>query len=151
MAKSTKAHGPTFTDAELSDPVPSEVMKQHATPKVTRFMIGGEPQSVGSNSSQSSDDESSSNETLRKDPQEPALTTESPSSQPQTETATDVASTGGNGLETDKESDDVPPYEDWSVKDLKAECEIRGLLVSGNKSDLISRLDEDDAVSAETD
>lgn len=35
---------------------------------------------------------------------------------------------------------DVPPYEKWSTKELKAEAGARGLETTGNKSELAARL-----------
>ena len=41
--------------------------------------------------------------------------------------------------ETDQDS-----YDDWSVDDLRDECENRGLAKSGSKGDLVARLEQDD-------
>lgn len=50
-----------------------------------------------------------------------------------------------DGESSDEESsDDVPPYEEWSPKDLKAEAGARGLSVEGNKNTLIQRLYQHD-------
>lgn len=38
------------------------------------------------------------------------------------------------------EGGDVPPYEKWSAKELKAEANARGLETDGKKDDLVARL-----------
>ena len=47
-------------------------------------------------------------------------------------------------VSTDDEGGEEVAYEDMDKDDLKAECQERGLPVSGNKQDLIDRLIEDD-------
>lgn len=97
MAKST--HGQevstgtsdSFTEHELADPNPPVV--------VQRAMLGGEPKSVGTDSSQSSGDEPQSSNTTNPSPQEPAQTTENPSDQTAT-VDSDVHSTDGVGQAT---------------------------------------------------
>lgn len=42
------------------------------------------------------------------------------------------------------EEDEVPPYEAWSVPELRAECQERGLNHLGVKTQLVARLTEDD-------
>lgn len=44
-----------------------------------------------------------------------------------------------------EEPEDVPPYTEWSVEDLRAEAEARGLKKSGNRQELAARLDAHDA------
>ena len=79
--------------------------------------------------------------------------TENLSGQTQTEEVSDAHSTGGNGLTTesplsvddgDPEDDEVQPYDMWTVEELANECRARTLAVSGTKSILIGRLEEDD-------
>jgi len=43
-----------------------------------------------------------------------------------------------------EEIEEIPPYEDWTVKDLKAECSARGLNNAGKKSEVVERLYTDD-------
>jgi hypothetical protein len=38
-----------------------------------------------------------------------------------------------------------PPYEDWLADDLREELERRGLPKSGNKAELVARLEANDA------
>lgn len=48
------------------------------------------------------------------------------------------------------EDDETPPYLEWSVKDLLAEIEARGLKPTGSKKkDLADALDKHDAENAE--
>jgi len=47
--------------------------------------------------------------------------------------------------EGDDGDDDVPPYGEWTVVDLSDECESRGLKKSGNKDELVARLEANDA------
>lgn len=47
----------------------------------------------------------------------------------------------------DKDADgnveeELPPYVEWVVKELQDECRVRGLSTTGNKSDLVTRLEE---------
>lgn len=51
-----------------------------------------------------------------------------------------------NPTEDSDEDDTVEDgeYEGWNKADLKAECENRDLPTSGNKGDLVARLEEDD-------
>lgn len=43
------------------------------------------------------------------------------------------------------DEDEVAPYEQWNVDDLKEELANRGLTTTGKKAELVSRLEEDDA------
>ena len=153
MAKITKAGGPSFSDDELNDPAPSEVMLNHP-PTVdrgdvvpTRFQVGtvsevGGASSAGSNSDQSSSDGSNSSESQTQTRPGRARTMESLSSQSEEPTNSGAHSTDGVGPETETESteDEVPPYEDWLKADLEAECRVRQLPVSGTKDELVARL-----------
>lgn len=64
---------------------------------------------------------------------------------------------GKNGPETvtpgqEPDGDDVAeeaPYSEWRVDDLRAELTERQLPADGKKADLVARLEEDDAQSAE--
>lgn len=49
------------------------------------------------------------------------------------------------------EGGSVPPYADWNVPDLRAECGHRELKKSGNKDELVARLEEDDAAEDDGD
>lgn len=50
-----------------------------------------------------------------------------------------------DGDANDGDSDELPEdYADWKVDDLKAELTDRGLATSGNKGDLVKRLEIDD-------
>lgn len=118
MSKSTKASGATFTDYELADPRPPETVV-----RVTRAMLGGEPQSVGMNSSQSSQSEQQPsgepNSTLR----QPAPMTENPSNQSEEVPSSDVDSTDGPGRTTDQGSaEDTDDFE-LETEDVELETE----------------------------
>lgn len=69
-------------------------------------------------------------------PQSPAPTTELPSNQGQ-EGNSAAPSTDGSGA--------GDPYDTWTKDDLQGELADRELPISGNKSELIARLREDDA------
>jgi SAP domain len=47
------------------------------------------------------------------------------------------------------EVEEIPPYEDWLVKDLKAELVARKLNHSGTKSELVDRLYMDDEIGVD--
>jgi hypothetical protein len=162
MAKSTKGGGPSFSDDELQDPQPPEVMLRNpptvdrgdAVP--VRFQIGtmtevgGERTSVGNSSDQSSSDESSSSKRATRNRQEPAQTMVNRSGQSPEEVEDSAASlTDGSGQETDQESteDDLIPWADesWSYRDLQLECKERNLSASGSQAELVARLEEYDA------
>lgn len=148
MAKSTRGGGPSFSDDELQDPTPPEVMLKHPpTVNPTRFQygtltqIGGELESVGNNLDQFYSDDPNSNETRKQSPQGPAQTTENHSNQSATETDSTADSTDGSGPETEKEStEDVPPYEEWEYRELQAECKERGLPATGSAESLVAEL-----------
>lgn len=98
MAKVTHAQevstgtSDSYTEHELSDPhAPDQI-------RVTRAVIGGESESVGDNSKQSSASEESESDSQRQPRREPAQTTDSHSPQPETETGSDANLMGGNGL-----------------------------------------------------
>ena len=46
--------------------------------------------------------------------------------------------------ESEDDDDEVPPYSEWSLADLKAEIENRGLEATGKKSALVAALEADD-------
>ena len=48
-------------------------------------------------------------------------------------------------------SEEIPPYSAWKVEALREECGNRLLKKSGNKDELIARLEADDADDADTD
>jgi hypothetical protein len=83
----------------------------------------------------------------------PAQTMESPSST--TAVANSSAdSMGGLGQEAGQNQsgdEEIPPYDQWTVESLREECRTRGLIVSGNKSDLVNRLEADDDESESED
>lgn len=107
MSKSTKASGATFTEDELADPRPPETVV-----RVTRAMLGGEPQSVGTSSSQSSQSEQQSSGKPNSAPQQPAPTTDSPSNPSEEVQSSDVDSTDGPGQTTDPDStEDTDDFE----------------------------------------
>ncbi|TXH16787.1 MAG: hypothetical protein E6R03_04925, partial [Hyphomicrobiaceae bacterium] len=47
------------------------------------------------------------------------------------------------------DGDEVPPYEEWSLADLKEECAGRGLSDKGVKAALVKRLTDHDEASAD--
>jgi len=142
MARITAGGGPSFNDHELNDPDPPLVIR--------RFMLGDDDVSLGDNSPPSGQSESWSNAGATADSQSPARTTENPSDNPPTEAANFTAPmTGGDGPETEQpSSDEVPPYEEWTVAELKDECHKRGLPVSGTKAELADRLYDNDELEA---
>lgn len=155
MAKTTKAQGPSFSDDELSDP--------HPPVQVKRAILGQNPEelqrgeltesegiersdesSVGTVSSQPSSSGTRSSEQTKQTRQEHARTTESRSGPLETEDSTALL-TGGHGQRTQQpQSDELENYEEWSKEELQEELRQRGLAVSGNKNELISRLREND-------
>lgn len=50
----------------------------------------------------------------------------------------------GNGDSGAGEAEEAPAYEEWTNDDLRAELEDRGLSKSGNKDELVARLEDDD-------
>lgn len=83
----------SFTDHELSDPNPPVT--------ITRAVLGGELQSVGTDSSEPSNVETQSDKSENPDPQSPAQTTENPSGQSGKEESDSTAhTTGGSGRRT---------------------------------------------------
>lgn len=156
MAKTTRGGGPSFSDEELNDPQPPEVMLRNpptvdrgdAVP--VRFQVGtmtevGGATSAGSNSGQSSGEEHSSSKRAKRDRPKPAQTTESLSDQSQEGTGSTASSTDGSGQETETESteDELIPWADesWSYRDLQLECKERGLSASGSQAELVERLE----------
>lgn len=165
MAKATRANGASFTPEELADPTPP--------PRVERFMIGLDTQerlaeineekrrkreeaqsSAGNSSSQSG----KSDETDMLNPAEvhqpPAHTTESPSFQEPNPELSDADLTAGSTPETETESDEdeeIPPYTEWTIAELKAELGKRELPLSGKHADLVARLEADDEEASEDD
>lgn len=55
----------------------------------------------------------------------------------------DEGDADGEAEEEGGDDEDVP-YDQWSIADLKAECEARELATSGSKSALVKRLEEND-------
>lgn len=146
MAKITRDGGPSFNEHEINDPDPPLAVR--------RFMLGDEAPSVGDNSAPSGQSESWSSAGVTADNQSPVQTTESHSdSHPTGEMNFTAPLTGGDGQETEAPSfaevEDVPPYDEWSNKDLKEECRVRGLIVSGNHDELVKRLMDDDEAAAD--
>jgi hypothetical protein len=133
MAKSTRAQGATFTSDELADPTPP--------PVVQRSMLGGDPSSVGTHSSELSSNAPQSNESETPNRPELVPTMESLSNQTDTEDST-VGSTDGDG-----QTETVLPYDEWDYRELQAECKERGLSAGGSAEDLIFRLEEFDATN----
>lgn len=89
MAKSGKHTGTSFTEEELSDPVPPVT--------ITRAVLGGETPSPGKTSSTSGAKTNKDDESQTRNPQKPVSSTESPSSQPVrgADSAAPSAATGG--------------------------------------------------------
>lgn len=54
------------------------------------------------------------------------------------------AAVGSEGT-VDRVDDDIPPYAEWKLADLQAECRDRSLSSSGTKAELAARLDQWDA------
>ena len=46
--------------------------------------------------------------------------------------------------EDEEENGDEPPYDEWSLPELRTEAKARSLPVKGTKKDLVERLEEDD-------
>lgn len=67
------------------------------------------------------------------------------------ETAQVPSETGNAGLDSGSGGPENPsnPYENWTKRELQAECEKRSLPKSGNVTDLQDRLLEDDRAKAE--
>lgn len=49
----------------------------------------------------------------------------------------------------DEDFEEIPPYEEWTVKDLKAELSARGLNNAGKKSECVERLYMDDDIGVD--
>lgn len=93
MAKSTRARGDTYTPEELDDPNPPV--------KIQRAMLGGEPESVGNPSSESSENAPQSNQTEEDNLPSPAQTTDNPSNRTEEKPEdSTVDTTGGGGHKT---------------------------------------------------
>lgn len=146
MAKNTMG-GPSYNDHELNDPSPPPEVHEF---KIQRFQLGDDDVSVGDNSLPSGQSESWSSGGETADPQSPAQTMENPSGNlPKGQESSTAPSTAGNGLETElPPSDEIPPYEEWTVAELKDECHKRGLPVSGTKAELADRLYDNDELEA---
>lgn len=149
MAKSTHSQevltgtSDSYTEYELSDvDGPSVIERAHV--QITRAELGRVDQSAGTDSSQSSKNEQQTNK--GQNPQEPAQTTESLSDQSLINQENSIVPTTDGPTRTmDQGSPEIPPYAEWSKEELQEECRQRGLPVSGNKTELINRLDENDA------
>lgn len=154
MAKITSS-GPSFSDNELSDPDLPRTVQQNLPSNrdrpVTRFMFGisdaegGEELSAGNNSSQSSRDEFNSNSQQTVNRQKPVPDVENPSVHSGQESSDDALLTDGNIPEMEMASDDeVPPYSEWSYRELQAECKVRELVATGTHDELVDRLEKFD-------
>ena len=53
--------------------------------------------------------------------------------------------------ETEEESVEVPPYEEWTVEELRSELDDRKLPTSGVKAELVARLETDDLAEENSD
>lgn len=163
MAKNTHSQevqtgtSDSYTEAELADPAPPIVIQRAVLGATGNGVDNSSVTTDGTDSPQSSKSDSESGETLSKGPQSPAQTTESHSAGGATENST-VDLTGGHGpvtepLQSDEddedEEEDIPPYEEWNVEDLREECRTRKLIVSGNKTDLVKRLEANDLENQE--
>lgn len=114
MAKSTRS-GASFTPEELADPYPPEVVL-----RVTRAELGGESQSVGTNSSRSSKNEQQSGGRQISDPPVPAPMTGNPSNQSEVDPSSDASSTDGSGPTMDPDStEDIEESEVDSTEESK--------------------------------
>jgi hypothetical protein len=138
MAKATRHSGESYTLEELKDP--------NLPIRIQRAALGEvDNPSVGTHSLESSKSESESSSNETQNPQEPAPTTGNPSDQSQTtQEDSSVHLMDGNGPRTDlefTEDNSVPPYSQWKVVDLKAECMARGLTQSGKHDELVARLE----------
>lgn len=157
MAKNTHSQeiltgtSDSYSDHESDDPNSPNI-------RINRPMLGEVDKPLahqdGTDSSQLSESDSKSSASTTVDPHSPAPTTENPSSA--TDTADSIVdSTDGVGQEAEQnqsdEEEEIPPYEEWSVEHLRDECRQRGLIVSGNKSDLVTRLETDDIENELTD
>ena len=142
MAKITHG-GPSYNEHELNDPDPPLEIK--------RFQLGDDDVSLGDNSPPSGRKEYRQNDGETAGRLWPAQTTENPSGKLQEEgTSSTARSTDGNGQSNAAApSDEVPPYEEWKVPELKEECRVRGLPVSGTHDELVNRLYDHDVQEAE--
>lgn len=138
MAKNTVQGGPSFTEDELNDPDPPVV--------ITRYQLGDDQRLAGDNSTQSSPSESWSSDGGTADPLSPAQTMENRSGQYREEAVTSTAPLmDGDGRKIEQQpSDEVPPYSEWTVEDLKTELKARSMKVSGLHDELVARLEADD-------
>lgn len=144
MARITRAGGPSFNDDEIADPDPPVAVR--------RFMLGDDALSAGDNSMPSGQSEPTSSAGENPDPLSPAPTMGNPSENLLPgEGSFTAPSTVGDGLETEQtSSDEVPPYEEWLVADLKEELRNRELSTSGTKDELVKRLYADDEQAEQT-
>lgn len=98
MAKATHSQeiltgtADSFTEHELNDPSPPVVVR--------RAMLGGDPKSVGTDSSESLNRETQSDKSENQDLPSPAQTTENRSGQTEQESDSSARSTGGGGRKT---------------------------------------------------
>lgn len=121
MAKTTKPNGPTYTPEELGDPDASGPIREaqiQGEPESESEEDGGEPQSVGTNSSRSSEKLNSTDDKPESADRKPARTMDNRSNRT-ARADSDVNSTGGAGRATGKgsrsktksestEDDDIP-------------------------------------------
>lgn len=59
------------------------------------------------------------------------------------------AADSGEEDDADDDTDEVPPYDAWTVPDLDTELRRRKLSTAGTKPEKVARLEQDDAANAE--
>lgn len=139
MAKTTRASADSYTAEELADPV--------LPIRIQRAELGRVDQSAGTDSSEFSGRGQNQSNDPNVSPQGLAPTMENPSGQSQSNQESSTAPLmGGDTQTTEKESDEeeILPYSEWTKEDLVAECREREIPVSGTKSELVARLEEND-------
>lgn len=154
MAKANKPSGATFTPEELSDEDGPRVIR------IRRAELGVVDQcrteTDGLDSSASSMPTQKNVDNGKQQDLKP-VNAENPSSKTEPDSA--ALSTDDGGLTTDQESpegiehlvedDEIPPYSEWTVTELQDECVSRDLPKSGNKKELVARLEAHDEETAD--